>query len=50
MHYYERPRTTDTHETPNFAGDKAVAGERQTVEIPEHAQSGHLFQFFGDFV
>ena len=38
----------DTHENPNFAGDKAVAGERQTVEIPEHAQSGHLFQFFRD--
>ena len=33
-----------------FVGDKAVAGERQTVEIPEHAQSGHLFQFFRDVV
>ena len=33
-----------------FVGDKAVAGERQTVEIPEHAQSEHLFQFFGDFI
>ena len=33
-----------------FAGDKAVAGKCQTDKIPEHAQSGHLFQFFGDLV
>lgn len=30
------------------AGDEVVVAQRQIVQIPEHAQSGHLFQFVGD--
>lgn len=33
-----------------MTGDEAVVAQRQIVQIPEHAQSGHLFQFIGDLV
>lgn len=33
-----------------LSGDEAVVAQRQIVQIPEHAQSGHLFQFVGDIL